>query len=141
MHRILTVCTGNICRSPFAAALLKAKLSPSHRVESAGVAAVVGHPPTPETALTAAERGLDVSSHRARQLDASLASGFDLLLVMEHAQRSWVTANIPQARGRTFALGHWRNMEIPDPYGAPLEEYERSLGLIEDCAKDWLERL
>lgn len=141
MRRILTICTGNICRSPLAAALLKSRLSSSHDVESAGVAAVVGHPPTPEAAKTAADRGLDVSLHRARQLDAPLASSFDLLLVMEKAQKRWITANIPQARGRTFVLGHWRDVEIPDPYGAPIEDYEQACRLIEACAGDWLDRL
>ena len=141
MKRILTICTGNICRSPMAAALLKSRLGPSHRVESAGVAAVVGYPPTKEMARTAAERGLDLSTHRARQLQATLASDFELLLVMERAHKRWVAANIPQARGRTFSLGHWRNMEIPDPYGGCMKTYEESCKLIEACADDWLERL
>lgn len=124
-----------------AAALLDARLSPSHEVGSAGIAAVVGRPPTAEMKQSAAQRGLDLSSHRARQLNVGLASSFDLLLVMEREHRSWVTSNIPQASGRTFTMGHWRSIDIPDPFGASMEHYEQVCDLIEACTNDWLERL
>jgi protein-tyrosine phosphatase len=142
MHRILTVCTGNICRSPIAAALLGARLGESHTVESAGIAAVVGHPATEETAQLAAEHGLDVSAHRARQLDTALATSFDVLLVMTRHHRDWVTRHIPLAHGRTFLLGHWRDeLEIPDPFRQSMAHYAHAYALIEACAEDWIPRL
>ena len=41
---ILTVCTGNICRSPAVERLLTRKLGPTVSVSSAGTHALVGHP-------------------------------------------------------------------------------------------------
>ena len=144
MQRVLSICTGNICRSPVAAAMLFAGLGGRNSaffVASAGIGAVVGHPATAEAAETAAARGLDLSAHRAQQLGAELAGDFELLLVMEELHRSWVTRHIPQARGRTFLLGHWRNVQIPDPFGHPLAYYEQICQLIETCAGDWISRL
>jgi protein-tyrosine phosphatase len=141
VQRILTVCTGNICRSPVAAAMLASGLGEPFRVESAGVGAVVGHGATREAARTAAARGHDVSAHRGRQLDPSLARAFDMLLVMEERHRLWVSRHVPQVRGRTFLFGHWRDLEIPDPIGQPMHVYEHVAALMEQCAADWVARL
>ncbi len=127
-----------------AAAALAAELSGSGgspRVESAGVRAVVGHPATEEAKKTAASRELDISAHRGRQVDAALASSFELFLVMEEAHLGWMRRNIKHSRGRTFLLGHWRGSEVPDPIGRPLADYEAAFQLISQCAKDWVSQL
>jgi protein-tyrosine phosphatase len=141
VQKILVVCTGNICRSPVAAAMLASGLGAPFQVESAGVGAVVGHGATPEAARTAAARGLDVSAHRARQLDAAIARAFDVLLVMDDRHRAWVSRHLPQVRGRTFLLGHWRDVEVPDPIGQPMHVYEHVAALMDACAADWVARL
>lgn len=54
--RILTVCTGNICRSPLAAELLASRLDPQNFiVESAGTSALVGEQ-MPDPAIEIATR-------------------------------------------------------------------------------------
>ena len=143
MHTILVVCTGNICRSPVAAAMLEAGLGgPPFEVSSAGVGAVVGHGATPEAAHTARARGLNVSGHRARQLDTELALAHDLLLVMTERHRAWVSRAIPQARGRVFLLGHWRgDAEVPDPIGQPMPVYEHVAELMQGFTDDWVAKL
>ncbi len=141
MNSILTVCTGNICRSPLAAALLQARFGMGYHVDSCGIAAVVGHPATAEAIQVAGKQSLDITSHRAKQLDELLASRFELLLVMEHKHKQWVTFRLPQARGRTFTIGHWRGVEVPDPYGGSLEDYASTFGLIELCMEDWVGRI
>ncbi|HEY3023853.1 MAG TPA: hypothetical protein VGK11_09480, partial [Actinomycetota bacterium] len=73
MAQVLLVCTGNICRSPMAEALLRSALerrlggrTPS--IGSAGTIARDGAPAMPEAVEAAAELGVDVSGHSARRL-------------------------------------------------------------------------
>ena len=60
---ILVVCTGNICRSPYAEALIK-KRAPGISVESAGLAAMVDHEADATGMRVASDRDVDLSQHR-----------------------------------------------------------------------------
>src|SRR5437879_8944326 len=84
--RILLVCTGNICRSPLAAALLERALVERGieglAVASAGTGAWDGAPVSEGAYLVGLERGLDLSGHRARLLTRELVDGADLILTM-----------------------------------------------------------
>ncbi|MBP6133345.1 MAG: low molecular weight phosphotyrosine protein phosphatase, partial [Thauera sp.] len=69
--KILTLCTGNICRSPLAEFLLRDRLAARGRaatVASAGIGALVGHPADETTQRVALRHGIDLSPHVARQL-------------------------------------------------------------------------
>jgi len=72
MNIILTLCIGNICRSPLAQGLLAQQL-PGHTVWSAGLGALVGEPADPMSVQIAAEHGLDISAHRAQQVSSFCA--------------------------------------------------------------------
>lgn len=100
-------------------------------VESAGIAAQVGHPADPLACTLVAERGLDLSAHRARQLTPHLARSFDLILVMDDAQGREVEAMSPGSRGRVHRLGSVGRFDIPDPHRLGRAAFERSLALIE----------
>ena len=105
---ILTVCTGNICRSPLAEVLLRARLEPlGVRVHSAGTHALVGHG-MPEPALELAlESGADpeaASAHHARYLVEPLLSDADLILTMAREHRSHVVKMMPNRLRRTFTI-------------------------------------
>ncbi len=133
LDRVLIVCVGNICRSPMAEALLRARFAgrTGARVESAGIAALVGRPAAPEAQALLAARGLDLSAHRARQLTPELVAGFDLVLVMEEGHRRAVEAIAPAARGRVQRLGRFGGFDVPDPYRAGTAAYAHALALID----------
>ena len=119
--RILVVCTGNICRSPAAAALLRARSAGlGIEVASAGTAAVVGHPIHPLTAAALAQVGIEDLNHRARQLSPAHVAGADLVLTAERRHRVAVIEADPTALRRTFTIAEFACLSdaVEDPAAA-----------------------
>ncbi|MFO7606932.1 MAG: low molecular weight protein-tyrosine-phosphatase [Desulfurivibrionaceae bacterium] len=142
LSSILTVCTGNICRSPMAEILLRERLKEEGvEVSSAGLMALVGQPADPLAIALLAERGLDAASHRARQITTEIATGAELILVMELWQQRDLEKNIPQVKGRIFRLGHWRKFDIIDPYRQGRESFAEALAAIDRGINNWIEVL
>ena len=139
---ILTVCTGNICRSPMAEVILRNRLKEEEiDVASAGLMALVGHPAAPLVIKLLDERGLDATIHQARQITIEIAQAAELILVMEQWQKQDLERNIPQIKGRVFRLGHWQNLDIVDPYRHGREVFEQSLTAIEKGINNRIEIL
>ncbi|RUR28317.1 low molecular weight phosphotyrosine protein phosphatase [Vreelandella andesensis] len=141
---ILVVCTGNICRSPVAEALLRQQL-PDYQISSAGLGALEGEPVSPFARQLAEDDGLDVTDHRARQLTATMIQTADLILVMTEGQRRAVGKQAPQALGKTLLLGRWLNdgegQDIPDPYRKTLEVFKYVHTLLKGATLLWAEKL
>lgn len=146
-NRILVVCTGNICRSPVAAALL-ARALPDKEIRSAGLGAVVGSGVEPKARALAEAAGLDVSHHEAQQLTLTMLSEADLILVMSEGQRQAVGRMAPEALGKTMRLGHWVRgpggavgTDIADPFRKSQEFFELIHGQLEAAVQSWLPKL
>ncbi|KIT90222.1 hypothetical protein QT22_00440, partial [Staphylococcus aureus] len=97
--RILTICTGNICRSPFAAKLLASKLDRTQfKVASAGTSAMLGDPMQETMQRIAADMGVRWrDEHSARVLTHGLVGQADLILGMEREHRSQAAKLQPSA--------------------------------------------
>ena len=95
MAKILMVCLGNICKSPLAEGILKAKINErglSHIVDSAGTSGYhVGEPPDQRMIQTALKYGIDISIQRSRQFRVDDFDYFDNIYVMDSSNYKNVT--------------------------------------------------
>lgn len=107
MIEIFAVCTGNICRSPLAAQLLRARLADYPVVvESAGTR---GRPAamTPDAKRLAEMHGAlagDADEHRARYLTERMLASQDLILAMAREHRRAIAELVPAKVQVTFTL-------------------------------------
>ena len=106
--RILTVCTGNICRSPMAERLLQSgfdSLRPGvFQVASAGTSALVGSRMDPRVAGFVHVFGGSTDGFAARQLTAGILDGPDLVLALTREHRGDIVELCPSLLRRTFTL-------------------------------------
>jgi protein-tyrosine-phosphatase len=132
VRHILFICTGNICRSPFAEGLLnklvREKGLAGIRAGSAGLLALSGNAATAMAQRVAAEQQVDLSGHKAKSVSEALLSWCDLALVMEKSQEKELLASYPEAAGKGLLLRHFarhgsRRRDIVDPYGLQYEAY------------------
>jgi protein-tyrosine phosphatase len=127
MFRVLFVCTGNRCRSPFAAASF-ARIAEGLpvEVESAGTADLGPVPPTVDAIRVADEHGVDVTRHAARSLDLVDASTFDAVIGFErnHIAAAVVEAGAPHERA--FLLPELerllREVDTGNEHADPIEQ-------------------
>lgn len=145
-HKILFVCTGNICRSPTAEGVARGLaveqgVAPLFEFDSAGTHGYhVGQPPDPRSIAAALRRGYDLASLRARRVtefdfirfDRVLAMGSDHLATLQRACP-------PQHRNKLGLLLDFSERfdlsEVPDPYYGGAEGFEHVLDLVEDAAR------
>ena len=109
--RILIVCTGNICRSPFIERLLQRQLDErrpgSDRevlVRSAGTGALTGSAMDERAAAQLVAYGGDPVGFRARDLTPDLIAESDLVLTATRAHRGKVASLYPKALRRVFTF-------------------------------------
>jgi protein-tyrosine phosphatase len=140
---ILFVCTGNICRSPFAEVLtrhllvgrLGGRAAAAFALSSAGVQAVVGAPMHAQTRRELAPWGLDglgAEHFTARQLRTAMIGEVDLVLGVNTRHRSAVIDREPGALATCFSLREFARLAAGvEPGVLPDEPVSRAHALVE----------
>lgn len=148
-ERILLVCTGNLCRSPLAEAMLRLQLAADGhghhtQVRSAGTKAALGRH-VDDTVLFVAqaqpELVAELQRHRSQPVDRSLTWWADLILVMESRQAQAVSKVDPSASHKIRHLGDLIHRPIPDPYLKHESVYREVHGVISSAVVSWRYRI
>ncbi len=136
---IVFVCQGNICRSPFAARLLRKLVGPDNgmvTVASAGTMPVEGRA-CPDEAIAAARRfGIDLATHRSHYTSDRLIETASVLLVFDERNAADLRSRFPDLACPILYLGVVADggggpWEIRDPYGGDDAQFQQTYGVIE----------
>ena len=128
--RLVFVCKGNICRSPYASARARAL---GLRAASFGLAAAEGAMADPVASRNAALRAVDLSEHRSARLESCSFTADDLVVVFEPGHLSEVR-RLNGGRAPISLLGVWVqpiHPHIQDPYGRGDRYFQRCFSLID----------
>lgn len=144
---ILIVCTGNICRSPVAEALLRDHLRREGLnkwwVGSAGTWAISGMAASAYSVDVLAEQGLDIRDHVSHPIGSADLFNADLVLCMESGHVEALRAEFPQDAWKIHLLSEMSGpgYSVNDPYGGPRSGYEQMLSELTQLVEDGLPRI
>lgn len=134
---ILVVCTGNTCRSPMAAGWLRTELKrhglgEKIEVDSCGIFARKGVPPSFEADLVLKSELIDVSDYRSKPISKELVDAAHRIVVMADEHREAILELYPEADAKICVL------KVNDPIGKDLHIYKECLEEIKEAIKgEW----
>jgi protein-tyrosine phosphatase len=145
VERVLVLCYGNICRSPY----VEARLSPLVESRRLQVRSRGFHPEearrTPERIQSAARtRGVDLSSHRSARVSLDDLRWADAILVMDGENHASLRALSEESLAKELWLGAFdrdERVEIADPYDAEAAEVDAVFARIDACVASLQEAL
>jgi protein-tyrosine phosphatase len=150
IENILFVCTGNICRSPFAQGLFT-KIAAQRglkgvEADSAGLLALPNNIASHLAQMVAAEHGVNLAEHKAKSVSKDLVAWSDLILVMEKSHEEALLGAFPEGAGKVLLLRHFarhgsRRRGVPDPYGLQYDAYRFCFLDIQDAVSGLAEYL
>jgi protein-tyrosine phosphatase len=142
--KILMVCLGNICRSPLAEGILKAKIKEKRlnwKVDSAGTGSWhIGDLPDPRSVAMARKNGINITDQRARQFRAADLDEFDLILAMDKQNYRDVLrfAKTDAQRAKVKMMMDFvqpgSQMSVPDPYWDD-EGFDKVYQMLEEACE------
>ena len=162
MKTILFVCTGNTCRSSMAEGFFNdavknaQSLSEMYKGESAGLAAFEGEPAAQHSVNVMKNIwNIDISGHRARNLDRDMVNRADLILTMTKGHKEMIISKFPGSESKVFTLKefiHGKNPDngeegdcnmhdVADPYGMPEQVYRKCAEEIKKAVDMLVEKL
>lgn len=145
--RIIFVCSGNICRSPMAAAIARGMLEDrdlSAVVISAGTLGITGREPAAFAKRALVEADIDPPSTRSQGISPPLLQRADYIPVMEPKHERAVRKAAPNNDSAVVRLWEYadRSLEgIDDPVGEDIETFRETRDLIYQCIDAWFDEL
>jgi protein-tyrosine-phosphatase len=148
LRSVLFVCTANQCRSPMAAALLKALAAQRGeadrwQIQSAGTWAESDRPATQLSQTVMQQRHVDLAEHRSRPVDTELLGAVDAVLVMTRHHQEALQAEFPAVQNKIVLLSQLvdREFDIVDPFGGSLDDYELCATDLQNILSEGYDRL
>ena len=146
---VLFVCMGNICRSPTAQAVFEKYVKDRGHadwitVDSAGTHAYhLGEQPDSRSQSAAMARNIDMSTQRARRVEAADFERFDYILAMDKSNYNDLKKIASPAQRKRLHLfldfsSDWDVAEVPDPYYGGSHGFERVLDMVESASEGLL---
>ena len=152
MYRIVTVCTGNICRSPMAELMLTHAFSSTELagkvvVDSAGTTDwEAGRPIDERAAAKLTELGIESHLHRARRFEPSWYRERDLILALDldHYRQLREGAPDDDARDRIHLLREFdpsttdtalEDLGIYDPWFGDASDFEATWRMVDGAVE------
>lgn len=149
VQRIVFVCSGNICRSPMAAALAEKMLAEARIdavVISAGTLGIQNTPAATNAILALQELGIPLEHHRSQGISLALLRASDHIVVMSPHHAEEILQRDPKLASKIRRLWEHaepagRLAEIADPVGLDLESFVECRVDLEQCLRNWIKRL
>ncbi|MFF7447636.1 MULTISPECIES: low molecular weight protein-tyrosine-phosphatase [unclassified Streptomyces] len=149
-YRVCFVCTGNICRSPMAESVFRARVAEAGlgdrvEVDSAGTGGWhEGDGADPRTVSVLEEHGYD-SAHTARQFQPSWFERLDLVIALDHGHLKALRRLAPTEEDaakvrllRSYDPSASADLDVPDPYYGGMDGFEECLEMVEAASEGLL---
>ena len=142
MKRLLCVCLGNICRSPLAEGILKAKaqeLQVAVGVASAGTAGYhIGSRADKRSENVGKRYNVDITNHKAQKFKVEHFDEFDIILVMDQMNYSDVSSLARNSEDLKKIKLYLIEEDVEDPYYGEEDGFEKMYHILESKAEHWI---
>ena len=134
--KFITVCTGNICRSPMAEGLLidLFKDNPKIKIDSAGIMDYHPNSPPDKRAIKVMKKyGFDISNLRARQIkDEDLIPADNIILAATFAHMESLKRIKAKVKGKAqiYLMREEKKLDLPDPWYGDIEDFESTFEIL-----------
>lgn len=146
------ICTGNICRSAMAEAMLKKMLKDQNRTDievcSSGIYADTGESSTQDATEVMEEYQIDLKEHRATNIKESQIEKMDLILCATMSHKIAVLQAYPELKEKVYTMKEYaglakekENYDIADPWGYNIHVYRKCANEIEECLKQIIKKI